>query len=151
MESSQRSDIVPWATLKLPHEVDGTSGTLRATVACTLDASNDYQAVQTWLALQKSPGTRRTYRKDAARLILSPMVERGRACPARFHWLMPLAAEELIDNLSACSKSAHDRISLRCERAAFGLVEPELCSGILRLLNVDPVPRIPLRRNEPER
>ncbi len=78
--SSQHSDIVPWETLKLPHEVDGTSGTFRAPVAtCTLDASNDYEAVQTWLALQESSATRRTYRKEAERLILWAIVERGRA------------------------------------------------------------------------
>jgi hypothetical protein len=28
--ASQRSDIAPWETLKLPHEVDGTKGTFRA-------------------------------------------------------------------------------------------------------------------------
>ncbi len=78
--ASQRGDIVPWETLRLPHEVDGTSGTFRALVAtCPLDASNDYEAVQTWLALQESPATRRTYRKEAERLILWAIVERGRA------------------------------------------------------------------------
>ncbi|MGF6920984.1 phage integrase family protein [Paraburkholderia sp. 40] len=78
--ASQRGDIVPWETLRLPHEVDGTRGTFRAPVAtCTLDASNDYEAVQTWLALQESPATRRTYRKEAERLILWAIVERGRA------------------------------------------------------------------------
>jgi site-specific recombinase XerD len=78
--ASQRSDIVPWETLKLPHEVDGSSGAFRAPAAtCTLDASNDYTAVQTWLALQESPATRRTYRKEAERLILWAIVERGRA------------------------------------------------------------------------
>ncbi|OLL31126.1 integrase [Burkholderia sp. SRS-W-2-2016] len=78
--ASQRSDIVPWETLKLPHEVDGSNGTFRAPAAtCTLDASNDYEAVQTWLALQESPATRRTYRKEAERLILWAIVERDRA------------------------------------------------------------------------
>lgn len=78
--AGQRGDIVPWETLKLPHEVDGSAGTFRAPSAtCTLDASNDYEAVQTWLALQESPATRRTYRKEAERLILWAIVERGRA------------------------------------------------------------------------
>ncbi|WP_233860291.1 site-specific integrase [Paraburkholderia sp. HD33-4] len=80
VSTTQRNDIVPWESLKLPHEVDGTSGTFRAPHAsCTLDASNDYEAVQTWLALQESPATRRTYRKEAERLILWAIVERGRA------------------------------------------------------------------------
>ncbi|MCC8405324.1 tyrosine-type recombinase/integrase [Paraburkholderia sp. MMS20-SJTN17] len=78
--ASQRSAVVPWESLRLPHEVDGTGGTFRAPAAtCTLDASNDYEAVQTWLALQESPATRRTYRKEAERLILWAIVERGRA------------------------------------------------------------------------
>ncbi|MGF6506135.1 phage integrase family protein [Paraburkholderia sp. 32] len=78
--ASQRGDIVPWETLKLPHEVDGSAGTFRAPPAtCTLDASNDYEAVQTWLSLHESPATQRTYRKEAERLILWAIVERGRA------------------------------------------------------------------------
>ncbi|WP_322106547.1 site-specific integrase [Paraburkholderia sp. J41] len=78
--ASQRSEIVPWESIRLPHEVDGSEGTFRAPAAsCTLDASNDYEAVQTWLALHESPATQRTYRKEAERLILWAIVERGRA------------------------------------------------------------------------
>lgn len=41
--SENRGSIVPWESLRLPHEVDGSEGALRAPVAtCTLDASNDY-------------------------------------------------------------------------------------------------------------
>ena len=35
--------------------------------------------MQTWLALHESPATQRTYRKEAERLILWAIVERGRA------------------------------------------------------------------------
>jgi site-specific recombinase XerD len=78
--ASPRGDIVPWETLRLPQEVDGSAGTFRAPPAtCTLDASNDYEAVQTWLSLHESPATQRTYRKEAERLILWAIVERGRA------------------------------------------------------------------------
>ncbi|WP_421042983.1 phage integrase family protein [Paraburkholderia sp. A2RI-6] len=78
--ATRRNDIVPWESISLPHEVDGSAGTFRAPVAtCTLDATNDYQAVQTWLALHESPATQRTYRKEAERLILWAIVERGRA------------------------------------------------------------------------
>ncbi|SDR61863.1 hypothetical protein SAMN05445850_8008 [Paraburkholderia tuberum] len=48
----------------------------------TLDAPNDYEGAQTWLALQESPVTRRTYRKEAERLIPWAIVERGRALPS---------------------------------------------------------------------
>jgi site-specific recombinase XerD len=78
--ASQRSEVVPWEAIKLPHEVDGSAGTFRAPSAtCALDATNDYEAVQTWLALHESPATQRTYRKEAERLILWAIVERGRA------------------------------------------------------------------------
>ena len=61
--AGQRGDIVPWEAIRLPREVDGSAGTFRAPPAtCTLDASNDYEAVQTWLALHESPATQRTYR-----------------------------------------------------------------------------------------
>ncbi|WP_321788088.1 site-specific integrase [Paraburkholderia sp. J94] len=78
--ASRHSPIVPWESISLPHEVDGSAGTFRAPpTTCTLDATNDYQAVQTWLALHESPATQRTYRKEAERLILWAIVERGRA------------------------------------------------------------------------
>jgi site-specific recombinase XerD len=78
--ASRQSPVVPWESISLPHEVDGSEGTFRAPAAtCTLDACNDYEAVQTWLALHESPATQRTYRKEAERLILWAIVERGRA------------------------------------------------------------------------
>lgn len=48
--ASRQSPIVPWESISLPHEVDGSEGAFRAPVATrTLDATNDYQAVQTWV------------------------------------------------------------------------------------------------------
>lgn len=73
-------DVVPWERLYVPQEVDGSHGTFRAPKAtCTLDANNDYEAVQAWLALHESTATQRAYRKEAERLILWAVVERGRA------------------------------------------------------------------------
>lgn len=75
-----QDDVVPWERLLVPHEVDGSRGAFRAPRAtCTLDADNDYQAVQAWLALHESMATQRGYRKEAERLILWAVVERGRA------------------------------------------------------------------------
>jgi hypothetical protein len=77
---SPASKIVPWEQLRLPHEVDGSAGAYRAPRAtCMLDADNDYQAVQAWLSLHESAATQRAYRKEAERLILWAIVERGRA------------------------------------------------------------------------
>ncbi|ALD90599.1 integrase/recombinase XerC [Cupriavidus gilardii CR3] len=73
-------EVVPWERLKLPDEVDGSRGSFRAPrQACTLDASNDYEAVQAWLALHETQTTQRAYRKEAERLILWAIIERGRA------------------------------------------------------------------------
>jgi hypothetical protein len=72
--------ITPWELLAVPQEVDGSQGTLRAPQAtCTLSASNHYDAVHAWLALHESAATQRAYRKEAERLILWAIVERGRA------------------------------------------------------------------------
>jgi site-specific recombinase XerD len=73
-------ELVPWERLAVPAEVDGSRGSFRAPQAtCVLSADNDYQAVQAWLSLHESPATERVYRKEAERLILWAIVERGRA------------------------------------------------------------------------
>ncbi|MES2886860.1 MAG: site-specific integrase [Pseudomonadota bacterium] len=73
-------DIVPWERLAVPHHLDGSQGTFRAPPATSvLSAGNDHQAVQAWLALHESTATQRAYRKEAERLILWAVVERGRA------------------------------------------------------------------------
>ena len=74
------SEIAPWERLVVPHEVDGSHGGFRADQAtCTLSARNDYQAVQAWIELQESSATQRAYRKEAERLMLWAIVERGKA------------------------------------------------------------------------
>lgn len=78
--TSAPEDIVPWERLAVPHEVDGSQGTFRAPRStCTLSANNDYDAVHAWLALHESAATQRAYRKEAERLILWAIIERGRA------------------------------------------------------------------------
>jgi site-specific recombinase XerD len=72
--------IVPWERLEVPDELNGTRGSFRGPrSSCTLSANNDYEAVQAWLALHESSATKRAYRKEAERLILWAIVERGRA------------------------------------------------------------------------
>ncbi|AJZ56577.1 phage integrase family protein [Paraburkholderia fungorum] len=72
--------VVPWESLRLPHEVDGSTAAFRAPRhTCALDANNDYAAVQAWLSLHESPATQRAYRKEAERLILWAIVDRERA------------------------------------------------------------------------
>ena len=84
------SDVVPWEKLVVPHEVDGSMGLHRAPRAsCFLRANNDYTAVQAWLSLHEAPATQRAYRKEAERLILWAIVERGVA-------LSSLATEDAV-------------------------------------------------------
>ncbi len=72
--------IVPWEQLRVPRDVDGSQGSFRAPrEACTLNATNDYEAVHAWLSLHETAATQRAYRKEAERLILWAVVERGRA------------------------------------------------------------------------
>jgi site-specific recombinase XerD len=71
-------ELAPWERIVVPEDVDGSRGTFRAPrAACALRANNDYQAVQAWLALHESPGTQLKYRKEAERLMLWAVVERG--------------------------------------------------------------------------
>lgn len=74
-----RGVVVPWEQLRLPSELDGSRGQFRApTQTCVLSADNDYDAVHAWIALHESPATQRAYRKEAERLILWAIIERGR-------------------------------------------------------------------------
>ena len=71
-------DLSSWENLVVPEDVDGSRGTFRAPrAACALRANNDYQAVQAWLSLHESPATQLKYRKEAERLVLWAIVERG--------------------------------------------------------------------------
>ena len=83
-------DLSPWENLVVPEDVDGSRGTFRAPrAACALRANNDYQAVQAWLSLHESPATQLKYRKEAERLMLWAIVERGCA-------LSSLATEDAV-------------------------------------------------------
>ena len=78
------SELVPWEKLVVPREVDGSMGLHRAPrVSCVLRANNDYAAVQAWLSLHEARATKRAYRKEAERLILWAIVERGVALSSR--------------------------------------------------------------------
>lgn len=72
--------LLPWERLRAPRALDGSQGTFRAPRStCVLSAGNDYEAVHAWLSLQESEATRRAYRKEAERLMLWAIVERGKA------------------------------------------------------------------------
>ena len=73
-------EVVPLEQLIVPAAVDGSRGTFRGPAeTCTLSAHNDYEAVNAWLSMHASPATRRAYRKEAERVMLWAVIERGRA------------------------------------------------------------------------
>lgn len=72
---------LPLERLRVPESLDGRVGSNRASseVVCQLTASNDLEAVQAWLAeFHDSPQTLRNYRKEAERLLLWAVIERGK-------------------------------------------------------------------------
>lgn len=73
------SDVCPWEQIVVPSDLDGSRGAFRSPQgASSLAANNDYEAVQAWLSLQESAATTRSYRKEAERLMLWAILERGR-------------------------------------------------------------------------
>lgn len=85
-----RSEVVPWEAIELPHTLDGSSGRYRAPSAqCAIRASNDYEAIHSWLSLHEAPATTRAYRKEAERLLLWAVLECR--CP-----LSSLSAEDAV-------------------------------------------------------
>lgn len=77
----QSISIVPLERFVLPGKWDGSNGANRAPLARNLTgASNDYRTIQAWLAARgASPHTTRAYRKEAERLLLWAIFERGAA------------------------------------------------------------------------
>jgi site-specific recombinase XerD len=74
------ASVAPWETLVVPTELDGSRGQFRAPRAsCVLSATNDYEAVQAWIERHEAEATQRAYRKEAERLILWAIVQRGKA------------------------------------------------------------------------
>lgn len=73
------SDIVPLERQRVARELDGSHGAFRAPAdKCILSAENDLQAVHAWLSLHEGAATQRAYRKEAERLILWAVYERGK-------------------------------------------------------------------------
>ncbi|RST49993.1 phage integrase family protein [Variovorax sp. MHTC-1] len=88
------ASVVPAATALLPYEkfvlpagLDGRTGSGRAPQeACRLRAANDHEAIGAWLASKGGDAaqgslsaTQRSYRKEAERLLLWAVLERGKA------------------------------------------------------------------------
>lgn len=75
-----RTAIVPIEAFAVPANVDGTSGSNRWPGRPRIDAENDLQAIHAWLATKSgNRNTQRAYRKEAERMLLWAIIERGKA------------------------------------------------------------------------
>jgi len=72
--------VMPLESFLTPAQLDGSEGENRGLGRCRIDAANDHQAIQAWLAARASnPHTARAYRREAERLLIWSIVERARA------------------------------------------------------------------------
>ncbi len=75
------TSIMPMESFLPPDMLDGSRGSNRAPVtASRIAAQNDYQAIQAWIEARcRNDNTRRSYRREAERLLLWATLERGKA------------------------------------------------------------------------
>ncbi len=72
--------VASWENIRVPHDVDGSHGAFRAPKSmCALEANNDYQAINAWLDRHEAAETQRAYRREAERLLLWAILDRGKA------------------------------------------------------------------------
>lgn len=79
--------LVPYEKFVLPAALDGRAGRFRAPRgSCRLQVADDHAAIGAWLAAKGAQGetgrlsaTQRSYRKEAERLLLWAVLERGKA------------------------------------------------------------------------
>ena len=99
----QQTDVVPLESFIVPSDLDGRSGSNRYPGAPRIDASDDYRAVFAWLATKSgNPNTQRAYQKEAERILLWAILERGKAmsdltvedCAAYRDWLSMIGRTE---------------------------------------------------------
>lgn len=96
---ARETAIVPIEALSVPSSLSGEMGSNRYPGPPRIQASNDHQAIDSWLATKSgSPHTLRAYRKEAERLLLWAVIERQKAlsdlsvedCAAYRDWLSAL-------------------------------------------------------------
>jgi site-specific recombinase XerD len=96
--------IVPIEAFAVPANVDGASGSNRWPGRPRIEAENDLQAIHAWLATKSgNRNTQRAYRKEAERMLLWAIIERGKAlsdlsvddCTGYRDWLSMLGRSSL--------------------------------------------------------
>ncbi|HMZ77049.1 MAG TPA: tyrosine-type recombinase/integrase [Rhodocyclaceae bacterium] len=98
-ERNRETAIVPMEAFVVPEALAGATGSNRYPGQPRIQAVNDLQAIQSWLATKSgSSNTERAYRKESERLLLWAVIERQKAlsdltvddCAAYRDWLSAL-------------------------------------------------------------
>lgn len=98
-QRSRETAIVPMEAFAVPEALAGATGSNRYPGQPRIQAVNDLQAIQSWLATKSgSSNTERAYRKESERLLLWAVIERQKAlsdltvddCAAYRDWLSAL-------------------------------------------------------------
>lgn len=114
-QRNAQTAIVPIEALAVPEGIDGGTGCNRWPGPPRINAGSDHQAIQAWLATKSgNPNTQRAYRKEAERMLLWAVIERGKAmsdltvddCAQYRDWLSLLGRTEPTDWTFRHSQSA---------------------------------------------
>lgn len=98
------TEIMPLESFLLPLSMDGSQGENRSLGKTRISAQNDHQAIHAWLAARaRNANTKRSYRREAERLLLWGILERGKPLAslniedgtAYRDWLAALGRDEL--------------------------------------------------------
>ena len=80
MPNQNQIILAPLEEISLPSEFDGSQGKNRSHESSLLSAQNDMHAIELWLSrLDKDSHTYRAYRREAERILLWAIVDRGKA------------------------------------------------------------------------
>jgi site-specific recombinase XerD len=78
--------IVPLESFLVPEDWNGVNGLFRRRdIPCLIAANDDYEAINAWIATQTSHHTRRSYRKEAERILLWSILVRQKALSSLDH------------------------------------------------------------------
>jgi hypothetical protein len=120
--------VVPWESLRLPHEVDGSSGAFRAPRrTCTLDANNDYAAVHALRAREKqwtSAGALKMLESAVCGVSIrsTEKVDRSTVCVSLFHRRFRMVGSPIKPGVRPCQSVSNHRAS----RVHFAGLRPPL-------------------------
>ncbi len=120
--------VVPWESLRLPHEVDGSTGAFRAPRhTSTLDANNDYAAVQSLRAREKqwtSAGALKMLESAVCGVSIrsTEKVDRSTVCVSIFHRRFRMVGSPIKPGVRPCQSVSNHRAS----RVHFAGLRPPL-------------------------